>query len=329
MQRGQPLRLEAVLPNGIGVDDFYMVLAAAAAFFVVWSLGNSFFERDKLAPRLRTIQERREEMRQDFIGRRKHKREPKKKDWMRVIVGRAKLFKDHQIDHINLRLIQAGFRSKDAIVVYSFSKLVSPFIGLAMGIFVADINWSDPFAEEETWKLLFVIGAAYLGARMPDLLIMNRRQKRYLCIQRALADSLDLMLICAEAGLSLVAALDRVARELGQAYPEMAEELGLTSVEIGFLPDRNTALKHLAERVDIQEVRSIVNVLQQTEKYGTPVAQALRVLSKEFRTARMLRAEQKAARLPALLTIPMILFILPTLFVIILTPAMIGVADSF
>jgi tight adherence protein C len=134
---------------------------------------------------------------------------------------------------------------------------------------------------------------------------------------------LDLMTISAEAGLSLAAMLDRVSRELGISYPEMAEELTLTSMEIGFLPDRNQALLNLAKRCTLPEVRGIVSVLIQTEKYGTPIAQALRVLSAEFRQARMLRAEHKAAKLPAMMTIPMILFILPTLFIVIISPAII------
>ena len=174
-----------------------------------------------------------------------------------------------------------------------------------------------------------VISCALFGAKIADLMVNNQKSKRYQQIQKALPDMLDLMMICAEAGLSLDASFDRVARELGQTYIEMAEELSLTSVEMGFLADRSTALRNMAERVDISEVRGIVNVLGQTEKYGTPVSQALRVLSKEFRTNRMLRAEQKAARLPALMTLPMIIFILPTLFIIILTPAAISISDSF
>jgi tight adherence protein C len=151
----------------------------------------------------------------------------------------------------------------------------------------------------------------------------NARTKRYAVIQKGLPDGLDLMMICAEAGLSLSASLDRVSRELNLPYPELAEELGTTSIELGFLPDRKKALTNLAERVNMQEVRGIVSVLIQTEKYGTPISQALRVLSAEFRTQRMLRAEQKAARLPAIMTVPMIVFILPTLFVVIIAPAVI------
>jgi tight adherence protein C len=154
------------------------------------------------------------------------------------------------------------------------------------------------------------------------------RKKRYLYIQRSLSDVLDLMTICAEAGLSLSASLNRVSRELALSYPQMAEELQLTAVEMGFLPDRNKALINLSERCALPEVRGITNVLIQTEKYGTPIAQALRVLSSEFRQARMLRAEQKAARLPAMMTVPMITCILPTLFIVIISPAVVKLLDT-
>ncbi|MBY0354734.1 MAG: type II secretion system F family protein, partial [Rickettsiales bacterium] len=174
-----------------------------------------------------------------------------------------------------------------------------------------------------------VLGLSYLSARLPELIVSNTKAKRHNSLRKGLPDALDLMMICAEAGLSLTAALDRVSRELSRVSPELAEEFGITSVELGFLPDRATALKHLAERTELKEIRGFVNVIAQTEKYGTPIAQALRVLAKEYRTERMLRAEQKAARLPALMTVPMIVFILPTLFVIVMAPAVISMMDNF
>jgi len=173
-----------------------------------------------------------------------------------------------------------------------------------------------------------VLGAAYFGLKFPGIMVVNKRNKRYYAIQKSLSDTLDLLMICAEAGLSLAAALDRVARELSTTYPEMAEELSLTSIELGFLPDRKKALTNFAERVDMPEVRGIAGVLVQTEKYGTPIAQALRALASEFREQRMLRAEQKAARLPAIMTVPMIIFILPTLFIVVLAPALIKLSRT-
>ncbi len=322
------LHINDLLPAGMAPDDVYVMMAAAAAFMVVWAIGDSVVQRDKLQPKLKLIQERREQLKREYIASPKRKKHDAPPDWMKMTVDRFKLLKDGQVSKLNRVLIQAGYRSKDAVVVYAFSKLVLPFVGLALGVLLADITWSDPFATDDLWKWMVVLLTGYAGARLPDVLLHNQRQKRYAAVRKALSDTLDLMMICAEAGLSLAASLDRVSRELGQAYPEMAEELSMTSVELGFLPERNIALKHLAERVDIQEVRGIVNVLLQTEKYGTPIGKALRVLSKEFRTERMLRAEQKAARLPALMTVPMIVFILPTLFVVVMTPAVLGIMDN-
>ena len=143
-------------------------------------------------------------------------------------------------------------------------------------------------------------------------------------------DALDLLVICAEAGLTVDdAAFNRVAKELGKAYPELGDEFGLTAIELGFLNERRQAFENLATRVDLEAVRGVVTTMIQTEKYGTPLASALRVLSAEFRNERMMRAEEKAARLPAIMTVPLILFILPTLFIVILGPAACAISDSF
>lgn len=329
MIKGQPLQIGQLLPTGVSENDFYTLVTAIAAFLTIWSIGKVFFIKDRLGPRMRAIQERRLEMKNDLISQRKRKKPQQNTDWIRTVVMSLKVLQKSQMEAISIKLVQAGYRSKDAIFIYAFAKLTLPFICLAIGVLSVEMDWNNPFIKENGMGWLIIVGAGYAGARLPDLLVSNQKMKRSEAIRKSLPDMLDLMLICAEAGLSLVAALDRVARELGQAYPEMAEELSLTSVEIGFLPERNTALKHLADRVDLQEVRSMINILLQTEKYGTPIAQALRVLSKEFRTQRMLRAEQKAAKLPAIMTVPMIVFILPTLFVIVMAPAMIGVMDAF
>ncbi len=154
---------------------------------------------------------------------------------------------------------------------------------------------------------------------------MKSRQNR---LRRQLPDGLDLLVICAEAGLSLDAALTRVSREIGFSAPDLADEIGLTAVELGFLPNRRQALMNLAKRTELPAIRGVVNTLVQTERYGTPLAHSLRVLSAEFREERMLKAEEKAAKLPATLTVPMILFILPTLFIVLVGPAIIQVMDT-
>jgi tight adherence protein C len=177
-------------------------------------------------------------------------------------------------------------------------------------------------------RLATLLGSAAFGFFAPELYVSNLIKKRQLALQKALPDGLDLLVICAESGLALDAALDRVANELGNAAPELAEELQLTGIELGFLPERRHALLNLGRRTNLPSIRGVVNTLLQTEKYGTPLSQSLRVLSNEFRDQRMLRAEEKAARLPATLTVPMILFILPVLFIVLIGPAIIGVMDN-
>jgi tight adherence protein C len=175
---------------------------------------------------------------------------------------------------------------------------------------------------------LLVVAAVGAGWFAPELYVKNRTTKRQVALQRALPDGLDLLVICAEAGLSLDAALERVSQEIGPSSPELGEELALTSVELGFLPERRQALVNLNRRTDLPAIRGVVNTLLQTEKYGTPLSQSLRVLSSEFREQRLLKAEEKAARLPATLTVPMIVFILPTLFIVLVGSAIISVMDN-
>lgn len=330
MDEGKPLDLASLLPAGMSGDDVLIWIAALSMFMIVWSIGQIFIERDRFGPRLKAIAERRAELKGDLTtARRRKKKTTDTMSFVRQVVEQFKLLQQHQVDSLQRKLIQAGYRSKDAIVLFAFGKLVMPFVGLGIGFVLANIDWSDAFSTQQLKGWLILLGCGYAGARLPEIIVANARSKRQKALRQALPDGLDLMMICAEAGLSLAAALDRVAHELSRVGPELAEEFSLASVELGFLPDRMTALKNLADRCDLKEVRGFVNVIAQTEKYGTPIAQALRVLSREFRTERMLRAEQKAARLPAMMTVPMIVFILPTLFIIVMAPAVITVMNTF
>ena len=174
-----------------------------------------------------------------------------------------------------------------------------------------------------------VAGTLILSYKAPDIFLNNKIKKRADAIRKGLPDALDLLVICAEAGLTVDAAFHRVAKELGKAYPELGEEFALTAIELGFLTERRQAFENLAMRINLDAVKGVVTTMIQTEKYGTPLATALRVLSAEFRNERMMRAEEKAARLPAIMTVPLILFILPTLFVVILGPAACSISDAF
>jgi tight adherence protein C len=166
------------------------------------------------------------------------------------------------------------------------------------------------------------------GFYAPDVAVRNAVMKREQAIRKGLPDALDLLVICAGAGLSMDAALTRVAREIAPAAPEVAEELGLTAIELGFLPDRRKALDNLTRRCQIEPMRGVVNTLKQTEKYGTPLAHSLRVLASEYRSERMLKAEAKAAKLPAVLTVPMIIFILPPLMIVLIGPGILQTVDA-
>jgi len=237
------------------------------------------------------------------------------------------MLQDEQVEIAQKKLMQAGVRTKDLAFVVIFARFVLPVvIGGIMIVGVYMLEWFPDWSAFR--KYVVVAGSIILAYKAPDLYLKNRIQKRTHAIRKGLPDALDLMIICAEAGLTVDAAFSRVARELGKAYPELGDEFALTSIELGFLTDRRQAFENLAMRIDLEAIRGVVTTMVQTEKYGTPLASALRVLSAEFRNERMMRAEEKAARLPAIMTIPLILFILPTLFIVILGPAACSISDN-
>jgi tight adherence protein C len=317
------------LPRGVSVDMFYIavtiVMVAVCAFVIYKMVGK---KTNKMSSRIKAIHERRKELYTGLLASKKRKKPEGSINFMRMVSMKFQLVKKLELEQSETMLVQAGFRSKDAISIFAFITLVLPFILGAIGLAVTQLSTPETFEQKLLGYLWPVLGL-YMGLKLPWVILRRVRSKRYLMLQRALSDTLDLLTVCAEAGLSVPAAMDRVARELGTAYPEMAEELTLTSIEISFYPERNKAFNNFAERCSLKEIRGIVTVLIQTEKYGTPIAQALRVLSTEFRQARMMRAENKAARLPAMMTLPMILFILPTVFIIIMAPAVISAKKNF
>jgi tight adherence protein C len=247
--------------------------------------------------------------------------------FMRGVVGRAAGAPGRGRKQIALKLAQAGWRSKDAVIVYLFFRLFLPAAGAALaGVFVYLLNAFDlaPAA-----RLMAVAGGALGGFLAPGVFLKNLIDKRRAKIRKSLPDALDLMVICTEAGLSLDATFKRVAGEISAASKTMADELTLVSSELSFLAERKQAFDNLRQRVPLRQIQALCSTLVQTEKFGTPLAQALRVLASELRDERMLRAEEKAARLPAIMTIPLILFILPALFVVVMGPAALSIMDSF
>lgn len=326
MSPGQRFNLDMFLAGlGFNASDVYTFLAAIAAFFTVMVVGRSLIVRNSFSSRVKLLQERRKALKDEITApkRRRQKREDTV-HFIRRVAQRLQLVQKSHVAGLNDQLVSAGIRSKDAVYVFVFFRLVLPIAFLALSVFY--LLFSIEEIKMHHW--LIPAAAIYLGLRLPEFFVDYKRKKRYVMIQRSLADTLDLLMICAEAGLSLAQGLERVSRELKHAYPEMADELSLTSIELSFQPDRAKTLSALANRIRLPEVKGIVNVLIQTEKYGTPIAQALRTLAAEFRTQRMLRAEQKAARLPAIMTVPMIIFILPTLFIVVIAPAAISLINS-
>ncbi len=298
------------------------VLSVLANAYLVYRV---MLVRDPLAPRLKAIRARCDALRADLVAPRRRVRREKSIGMMRRVVDRLNLLRTREARKASDRLLQAGFRSPDAVTVYFFLKLALPFAfgGLALiALYLLQVVELAPMM-----RLLVCIGAVVAGAYGPELYLKNAIAKRKDRLRKGLPDALDLLVICAEAGQSLDAALARVAREIGQSFPDIGEELGLCSVELGLLPERRQALENLNRRTDLPGIKGVVNTLLQTEKYGTPLAQSLRVLSAEFRNERMMKAEEKAARLPATMTVPMIIFILPPLFVVLIGPAIVRVID--
>ena len=248
-------------------------------------------------------------------------------DFMRLSTRRVSIMKDRQSRDTRMALVGAGFRSRDAIVVFTFFKMVSPVVFLiGAAIYVYGLN---PIDRGPWVDLAVVVGAALLGSKLPDLIVKNRRSKRLDSIRKGLPDALDMLVICAEAGLASDAALKRVVTETSRKASILGEELNLTALELSFMPERRQALENLAERAPLPPIQAFVNTLIQAEKYGTPLARAFKVLSQEQRNERMMRAEEKAGRLPATMTVPMMLFILPALFVVLIGPAILDILDNF
>ena len=279
------------------------------------------------ARRMKLIAAQRDILRAGVIGPRRRQERLPTIGLMRRVVDRLNLLRSAQASRISIKLMRAGWRSKDAIIRYLFFKVALPFIlgALAVALFYG----LNLYNLQTGGKLAITIGCVLLGAYLPDIVIRNAATKRAQNIRKALPDGLDLMVICAEAGLSLDATLLRVSQEMEKSAPELADELSLTGLELGFLPDRRKALQNLALRVDLAGVRGVVNTLLQAERYGTPLAQSLRVMSADSRNERIMKAEEKAARLPALLTVPMIVFVLPPLFIILIGRAVLKAIDAF
>ncbi len=316
---------------GLTATDLATLAAAVASFAMLVAIWTATTVRDPMRGRVKALQDRREQLKAGITASRKRTSVAAKAeatDFMRNILKKMSVMQDEQAKEAEKKLAQAGIRSKDAVVLMLFGRLALPIImggGAVIAIYVLDM-----FPHYSSLKqAMITCGALLVGYKGPDVIVTNMIAKRSDAIRKGLPDALDLLVICAEAGLTVDAAFNRVAKELGAGYPELGDEFTLTSIELGFLTDRRQAFENLANRVSLEALRGVVTTMIQTEKYGTPLASSLRVLSAEFRNDRMMRAEEKAARLPAIMTIPLIMFILPVLFVVVLGPAACSIADTF
>jgi tight adherence protein C len=303
------------------------ILAAIAMFATILTIFLPSLSRDRLPSRMRVMAVERDKMRSTRLA------ELGKKDgkalrvssnsFMSEMVDRFDLRKMFESEELRDKLKQAGLRGQAPLIAYMFFRIAVPIMvaiaGLIYMFFITQHEY-PPIV-----KVGVALGAAYLGYFLPNMFIENAVQRRQQSIKEAFPDALDMLLICVQSGMSAEAAFGKVSAEVGQQSLELAEELSLTTAELSYLPERRQAYENLAKRTGLPGVKGVAMALIQAERYGTPVGAALRTMAKENRDARMMEAEKKAAALPPKLTVPMIIFFLPVLFIVILGPAIIQV----
>jgi tight adherence protein C len=303
------------------------VLAAVAAIATVLTFAMPLLATDTLSKRMKSVAIEREKLRQrerERLARgEKVTLRQSPKQYMQRIVEQFNLKKWVGQEEARALLVQAGYRGQAPYVTYLFFRMVLPAAMLVIAPFyvfvILDID------QPTGVKVMICLAATYFGMYLPSLFVKNKIARRQLSIKRAFPDSLDLLLICVESGMSIEAGFKKVAAEIGSQSIPLAEELTLTTAELSYLQDRRKAYENLAKRTNLEGVKSVCMALQQAERYGTPMSQTLRVMAQENRDMRMSEAEKKAAGLPPKLTVPMILFFLPVLFIVILGPAAIRV----
>lgn len=300
-------------------------VGSLAAFVSVLALGLHLTSRDQFAGRLKSVAARRRELsareRERLSGGRFQAK--RHVGMMKAVIARLNLQEVLEARELKVKLARAGCRNPTAAVTFIFARVALPVVLMILSLLYL---YSPGFEDLTTATRLTIALTAFIaGSFLPPLWLINLTQRRQKLLIRAFPEALDLMVICVEAGQSVEGALLRVTEELGPSAPALAEEIGLTAAELAFLGDRRQAWDNLAERTGVAPFKSLATTLVQSEKYGTPVGQALRVLAQENRDARMAAAEKKGAALPAKLTVPMICFFLPVLFLVIGGPAAIQI----
>lgn len=312
---------------GFDLPTVIIIVVFIAAFASVMAVASIFLQNDTFAARRKAVAFKRDELqiqqREGFNSRRRLQ-PTRSESAMRNVIKQLRLEDMLEQKDLKRRLIQGGYRNNSAPVTFTFVRLAMP-----IGLGVLAFFYSLSLFPEWTWQgksLAAAVGIG-LGYLLPTIFVTNAVQKRQKTLTRALPDALDLMVICVESGMSIEAAFNKVSEEMAETAPLMAEEMGLTAAELAYLGDRRSAYENLAERTGLATFRSLTTTLLQSEKYGTPIATGLRVIAQENRDARLNAAEKKAAALPAQLTVPMIIFFLPVLFIVIAGPAGIQVSE--
>ncbi len=316
---------------GISLAEIVPLVAGLTIFSLVMLVWYGLVEKDPLAKRAKSVARHRAQLQArigkeeaDKAGRFAHLRQT----GLKKLAADFRSAKSDKSDKIQSMLSKAGMRSNEAIGFYILAKFLGPFVAITAALVV---YYATP--QLQTLPLILqmagLIAMVMAGLALPDTIIGRMAKKRARKIEIALPDALDLMVICTEAGLGLDSSFDRVSKELHATSRVLSDELSLTSVELNILPNRSEALNNLLKRSDAKAIEAVVSTLTQTERYGTPLAQSFRILASDFRDTRLLRAEEKAARLPATLSVPMIGFIFPCLFAVLLGPAIIQVSRTF
>jgi len=314
-------------------DFLIAVLAAVSVAAIVFTFGAQLIVRSDLKDRIKRVAVEREKLRAEEMARLRGPQEGRgtarredTRNYMKRVVERFSLQKAFVDENTIDSLARAGYRGQGPLTTFLFMRFATP-IGVAAFALLYFLVLA-PGDRPVYLNLAYGIGCGIVASYLPILLLRNQTQKRQQSIRRAWPDCLDLMLLCVEAGMSVEHAFKRVSKEIGQQSPQLAEELTLTTAELAFLEDRSRAYDNLGKRTGLDGVKSVMTALIQADRYGTSVGQALRVMAEEGREQRMMEAEKKAASLPPKLTVPLILFFLPVLFIVIISPALIKVFSS-
>lgn len=318
---------------GIETPTLIVWMAVLAAVVTVAAIALPFITSQGSSQRMKAVTRQRQDLsrkQMDQLSSKgssiRQRKGQSRAELMKKVLHALKLDQALSSKEIKESLAQAGYRSPNAVIMFTFTRLALA-IGMFVGAIIVISMWKD-FPYPLPVKALIMAGAAVVGFYLPKTVVTNTAQKRQVELNSGFADALDLMVICVEGGLSVEGAFDRVTAEIGQKSPALAQEFGLTSAELAYLGDRHKAYSNFADRTGLPAIKSLATTLGQSEKYGTPVGTALKVLGQERRQARMAIAEKKGASLPAKLTVPMILFFLPPLFMVVIGPAALKIMNQ-